>query len=191
MTEYTVYDGQGTTVDGGTWTIWTSATGSTTNNGSVTCWNNWIISGNATGVTYPVEHEAEARATVQRIEQTIPVNWREQQDERARKQQDAELRANELLLSLLDQRQRKEYKDKNQISIYQGRKPKYILYKRAAYNIAELDDCGVPTIEHCVQTLGTPLADQLATQYLYLHTNPAELLGVANHRPAQEHPIMA
>jgi hypothetical protein len=84
----------------------------------------------------------------------------------------------------LNTQQRKEYQEQNQVTIFQNRKPKWRLFKRPSYNVLELDDCGQPLTEHCVQTKDTPLADQLATQYLYLHANPAELLRVANHRPA-------
>ena len=156
------------------WNGWTTASSSTTTASS----NTWVLWtdgtwGNETGnhghvQSAPTEEEI-------RVAQAVA-------QEKLRKKQEAELKADELLLSLLDQRQRKEYKETQKISIYQGRKPKWVLHKRPSYNVVELDDCGHPIKEHCVQTLGVPLADQLATQYLYLHTNPDELLRVANHQ---------
>ena len=87
-------------------------------------------------------------------------------------------KAEVLLMSLLNRRQKKEYKQKRQISIYEGRERKWILRKQYNYNIVECEN-GRPVRAYCVQT-DTPLADQLATQFLYLKHSPQELLDKAN-----------
>jgi hypothetical protein len=94
--------------------------------------------------------------------------------------QEAKHKAEVLLMSLLNRRQKKEYKQKRQISIYEGRERKWILRKRDNYNIVECEN-GRPVRAYCVQT-DTPLADQLATQFLYLKHSPQELLAMANVR---------
>jgi hypothetical protein len=107
----------------------------------------------------------------------IPVVTRESQI-RGDPRKEAEHKAEVLLMSLLNRRQKKEYKQKRQISIYEGRERKWILRKRDNYNIVECEN-GKPVRAYCVQT-DTPLPDQLATQFLYLKHSPQELLDKAN-----------
>lgn len=170
-----------------TWNYWTTLAGSSTNLATSNTWTIWSDgTGNTANIVYRTEpvqpHVPTAEEQVAQVERTRVLAAEEH--ERIVKRKEAERKADELLLSVINRRQRREYKTKNQITIFAGQKPKYILQKRESYNVVECDDCGRPVQQHCVQTRGTPLADQLATQYLYLHTNPAELLGVANHRPA-------
>jgi hypothetical protein len=188
----TIYYGYGTVVDGCTWNNWTSAsiaTNSTTN----TVWCNWTISSNAIGITYPIENEEEARATVERIQSDIsPEAIERAETERLERQkiiQESDARAEDLLLSVLNRRQRKEWKEKKQISIFERgyKHPHYILRNLSSSNVYEYDEkTGKRIFEHCVQTIGVPLADQLATQVLYLRNNPEELLRVANNFPVRE-----
>jgi undecaprenyl pyrophosphate synthase len=93
----------------------------------------------------------------------------------------AEKRAEALLLSLLNRNQRLEYKLQRQITIWKGDK-KWVLAKERSYNVLEYDEQGKLIAKHCVQTVGTPMADQLAAQYLYMHTDPDLLIRTANHQ---------
>jgi len=175
----------------GVWSIWTSASGTTSATSTDNIWDGWTATSGSTNATYNGIFEAPNAPIPQlTAEQLAAINQEqaerdrlraERDEENRKKQAEANLKADKLLLSLLNRRQRKEFVEKKQISIYRrGRRvPDWILENKSSRNIIELDARGKPIKNHCVQTRGTPLSDQLATQYLYLHTNPAELLRVA------------
>jgi hypothetical protein len=150
----------------------------TTNVGNV--WAEWADSyTSATSVSYNVLSGTEAAQRGPTQEEPDAMQARIAQSA------EADARAEELLLSLLDEDQREEYSEKRQISIFcGGEHPAFILRKVESFNIVELDICGEPVSCHCVQTVGVPLADQLATQFLYIASgHHQELLAVANHHP--------
>jgi hypothetical protein len=135
-------------------------------------------------VQTPEEIQAAAEAMAVRAAEAL----RQQQEaerrqlEETRKRNEAQKKANDLLLSLLDKGQKEEYTKNRCITIYRGTKPKWKLLKERSYNVLEYDDNGTLITKHCVQTPTTPLEDQLAAQYLYLHDCPEELIRVANHQ---------
>jgi hypothetical protein len=187
----TGYTTSNATTTGSVWSIWTSASdtsGMTSATSIDNVWLGWTASGGSTSATSNRTFVApQPRLTAEQIE-AINLERAEQDRLRAERQEaerkrqaEANLKADKLLLSLLNRRQRKEFREKQQISIYRrGRHvPSWILENKSSRNIIELDPRDKPIRRHCVQTVTTPLSDQLATQYLYLHTNPAELLRVA------------
>lgn len=129
--------------------------------------------------------EAVAKAAAEALERQK--EYQRKEEERKRLEAMAKVRAEDLLLSILNRRQRIEWKLKHQISIYEKgwRHPKYILKNQPSSNVCEYNKEGKRIIEHCVVTPGVPLCDQLATQVLYLKNAPEELLKVANHFPVR------
>ena len=141
--------------------------------------------------TAPINRTPEEIAEQERLAQEMQAErerrdaqQRAQQEERAKLAELAKIRAEDLLLSLLNARQRREWKTKKQISIYDGRVLKWILKNESTYNIVECDAKGEAIKTHCVVPReSVPLADQLAMQYLYLNGGcQEELIRVANHQ---------
>lgn len=201
------------TTAGDTWIQWQPAIqpaqyqytirASTTANNIWYQWAEWHEQGTATtqpqtiqlGVyPAPVQTKAEiraaARAVAQRAKEAIRL---QKQAERARKQHDlqtlrAERKAVRLLLALLNRQQKKEYAELKQITInHPGTEiPQFVLKNTLSGNILEHDKQGKPIMRHCVHVgYGIPLADNLATQLLYLQSKPEEMLKIANHTRIQ------
>ncbi len=169
-----------------TWVRWADMSASTSTTAEV--WTYWTTNSDGTVGIHAVHlNSAPAQPAPMPTPEELERLRIEAEAERARalaQKAEAEKKAEELLISILDPRQAEEYRTRGQISILQGQLAKWILEKKQSYNVLECDDAGKPIRKHCVQTPdGTPLADQLATQYLYLTTRPALLLEVANHRP--------
>jgi hypothetical protein len=141
-------------------------------------------------VKTPEEIAAAAKAVAQAAAEAIQRREAERvrELERIRLANEATVRAEDLLLSILNRRQRKEWKEKKQISLYEAgfRHPKFILKNLSSHNVHEYDPkTGKRIIEHCVVTRDVPMCDMLATQVLYLKNAPEELLRVANHTPVR------
>jgi hypothetical protein len=175
------------------WTFWcdsgtNAATSSTiySTATSGTVWVKWINECDDSitdAVTQTKEQRQAARQRELKFQRLQVAENRRREIERIK----AEKRANRLLLSLLNRRQKKEYANARQITIFHNGtdKPWFILSNRQSGNILEHDKSGKPIIRHCVHPVNVPLADVLATQMLYLKTHPEELLQVANHQTIQ------
>jgi len=189
-----------------TWYEWTSTAGSANTTTAENAWNTWtdgITTGRITNVTYfgdnntignidPVEQivppapvlTEEQRERLRQVAEAERVRIEAERAKRMKEKVLADKRANRLLVSLLNRRQRREWRDRKQISIYRNGRhlPSFILTNKESYNVVEVGPKGVAHTAHCVQARGVPMADQLATQLLYLKTHPEELLRVANHK---------
>jgi len=177
------------------WSTWVYDTNPTASSGTGCVWNVWVGS-SATPIMYditPYVVSAQLELTQEDLDamEEARVRARREHEEmrariaqRAKEQAEADAKAEELLLSLLNEEQCKEYSEKKQIPIFcGGEHPAFILTKERSYNVVELDARGKRIKRHCVQTVGVPLADQLAAQFLYIASGHyQELLAVANHQ---------
>ena len=209
-TTWEIWTSSGTSTSAGSnncWLQWTTVKGS--NSTGETTWNSWNthtytdtntgndlifkIWGDADFNAQPVNIPACQPPTAEQLREQEEARQRAREREQARleeqrlKTEAAKKQAEKLLMSLLNPRQRKEYREKQQISIYRGNRRKWILKRYESYNVLECDKEGKPVTAHCVHPDGVPLEDNLATQYLYLHTNAQELLRIANRQPYRAH----
>lgn len=109
----------------------------------------------------------------------------EEAEETRKRQVEAVACAEDLLQSIIEPEQWQEWKKRQTITIVakDTGKKKWVLTNESSYNVKEYNESGKRIKEHCVVTPNVPMPDQLATQYLYLHSNPELLLRAANTRP--------
>jgi len=172
----------------GAWTTWNYTVTSNTSPDAATIWVDWVGVGAYTtyggNVVQPEPLLTQEQIDeLKELERVRAEQRRLAEEKRLRELAEAATKAEELLMSLLDEIQRIEYKEKNQITMpCSGEHPGFILKKERSFNVIELDMYGNPVEKHCVQTVGTPLDDQLAAQFLYIASGHyKELLAVANH----------
>ena len=114
-------------------------------------------------------------------------NWEEvnervqaEHEERRLKAEEAEQRAEELLLETLSEEHREEYQEHGCVTVAVG-KVKYRLKKGRTYNVQRLDGKGKAVEKLCCHVgQQVPDADNMAAQYLHLTHDPEHFLSLAN-----------
>lgn len=171
------------TADAGTtFTVWVSWTSNSTTSGSITtnAWTHWMSSSDGTSANtasqpytihvQPPPETAEARQAREQAER-----------ERTAARVAAQKRAEDLLLSLLDENQRRELAEHNSVSVFSELQKRYRIRRGRSGNVDELDDGGRVVAKYCAHPNElVPDADTMAAQLLMLTHNEREFLRVAN-----------
>jgi hypothetical protein len=169
-----------TTTSMGTWTVWINgqlAQESQLAQGQLgQVWGNWQIS---TGATVSPESEEERAARFERERV-----WREREAERTAKAAEAEVRAKELLESMLTPKQLKQLAEKSEFEVVSQTGKRYAIAKGSAGNVHSLDERRRKVARHCIHpTDCVPCWDAMLSQLMWLRWNEAEFLKVANTTP--------
>lgn len=177
-------DTTGTSTDTATWTTWTAsstsattapwvvwATSSTATTSDVT-WTGWVTTGNS--VVYRVTPE-QSDAERQRIRERAAAAEAERKAARDR--------ARQLLLSMLDVRQREQLEREQFFEVITNHsRRRYRIRQGTHGNVRLVDETGREVTSYCAQPLGVPDEDAMLAQKLMLETDEEAFLKVANAR---------
>lgn len=152
---------------------------STTNGAGAHIWRNWVEYADTIGVEAARNHRVvseEERARWRERERQLEA----QAAEANAKHKAAELRAEELLVSILTPQQRVDLKMKNRFFLHIGEK-RYRVDRGQHGNVKLVDAQDKVVESYCIQPRGgLPDADAMAAQVLMLETDEASFLRVAN-----------
>lgn len=166
-----------------TWVRWVAASSGTTATATVittsdstdATWYAWTAGNHAVRV-YP------AQPTASNVEET-----RARLEKEAKERAEAEVRANELLDTHLNDEQRKQLKEIDAFIINLKSK-QYRIRRGWAGNVDELKD-GKVIAKYCIHPQVTvPYSDHMLSQKFMLETNEAEFLRIANRTPVYDGP---
>jgi hypothetical protein len=97
-----------------------------------------------------------------------------------KKEDKVKRRARKILVSLLNETQRAEFKKKKSFHVLGKDGFTYLITNRLIHNVFRIED-GRRTFEYCVITSGfVPLYDQMLSQKLLLESNPQMFLDISN-----------
>ena len=102
--------------------------------------------------------------------------------EQKRKKDEAIQRANDLLMMHLDEKQRRDWRLRQQFYVRSQSGKRFRIRNLGSMNIDEMDEGDRVRANHCIVAPGVPLPDQLLAQKLMLEHNEAEFMRVANLR---------
>lgn len=135
-----------------------------------TTWVNTQIPTTASSANYPPlteEELARQRDDVARV----------QAEEKA-----ANERAAELLLTYLDDDQKRTWRENNVIDLVSEGKKRYRIKRGVSHNVTELNEHGKEVVSYCAHPDGVPVDDVVLTQILALKYAEDHFLKVANKR---------
>jgi len=177
-----------TGIDGPThiWQSWNSGTAST---GDV--WYTWCTSTDSTTSATPnnITYIATpaVKLTKEQKAENVARRAREKKEanERIAKRAAAKEKAEELLLSLLDENQREDLKENNSFVILSELEKRYRIRRGRVMNVTELDEQNKRIASYCAHPfMSVPDADTMVSQLLMLQHNEQEFLSIANRRLA-------
>lgn len=191
------------TTGGLVWTVWASTSASTCDTSSTwshwcdtastsscgttaTVWHSWTCDTSATPVRYyapPAQRlqtpEERAKADADRLAREEA--YRLAEAERAKKQREADARAEELLRRHLTLRQRRAYRRDRAFTVRARDGTSYRIKHGWAGNVEELNRAGRPVARLCIHPReSVPVADNLLAQKFMLETDPEAFRKIAN-----------
>jgi hypothetical protein len=185
----TYIQGNGYMAHNTTWNDWASSTNGyraeiygTTSTNTNSTWNEWSSVGTAVGrrrEETAEERQARDERAAEQAQQARERLGRWQQAQQAARDE-AEKKAEKLMLSLLSRSQKKEYAEKSQITVPISRTSEIIITKGREGNLIERNPKTGSQKRWCVHiTDQVPDFDNMAGQLLHLQTNPDAIMKLA------------
>jgi hypothetical protein len=151
-------------------------TTSTTSTG-YTCWINWNSPYSATSTTTVWYDWNNIHCNSINSVTSTTVEWQEQQKAAAEKRNLARSVAKEVLLSLLDEEQQKQFEEKSYFDLRIDER----IYRINGGVVTRIDSEGKPLTRYCIHPVDyIPGEDWAIAQKLMLETDEKEFLRVAN-----------
>lgn len=163
--------------------LWTTWCLSNTASTSFVTWDTWNRSTAATSLgpiawSQPPETPEEREDFSKKLAEA-----RRLADERKKRLEAADARAEELLKSVLDAGQREQYEREKRFHVVTTSGRRYRVQPGWGHNVHTLDQHGNPETQFCLVARDrVPLADLMVTQKLLLEHDEAQFLRVANQR---------